>query len=96
MHSNLTIKLETVKLEMYFYVLALTMILKKLIDEFWNNYTGQIVFYTQNAYFQVCLPLLCQSQLIFSKVCFVYPTYLINNFIILSYKVDSFIRWFSF
>lgn len=34
MHSNLTIKLETVKLEMYFYVLALTMILKKLIDEF--------------------------------------------------------------
>lgn len=31
MHSNLTNKLESVKLEMYFYVSALTMIFKKLV-----------------------------------------------------------------
>lgn len=96
-HSNLTIKLESVKLEMYFYVSALTMILKKLIDEFWNNYTGQIVS-TPKVFddFQVCLPLPNQIQSIFSKVCFVYSTYLINNFTILNFKVDSFIRGFSF
>lgn len=92
-HSNLTIKLESVKLEMYFYVSALTMILKKLITS--SEATTQVKLCpTPKVFddFQVCLPLPNQIQSIFSKVCFVYSTYLINNFTILNFKVDSFIR----
>lgn len=56
MHSNLINKLESVKLEMYFYVSALTMIFKKLVmilkQLLRSNYIPH-----QDVYFPVCVPL---------------------------------------
>lgn len=65
MHSKLTIKLESLKPEMYFSVSALIVILKKLIDKFWNNYTGQIVFYTQNVWLFSSLPSLAMPNSVY-------------------------------
>lgn len=56
MHSNLTNKLESVKSEMYFYILALTMIFKKLLTVLKQLLRSEYIPY-QDVYFLVGVPL---------------------------------------